>query len=68
LSAHGKRLGCLIIMMMLGMHYVILKANFSKTADAAGADLFGGSFRLRPSAHLVDRAAVPAVSETEGLR
>ena len=27
LSTHGKRLGCLIIMMMLGMHYVILKAN-----------------------------------------
>ena len=27
LNAHGKRLGCLIIMMMLGMHYVILKAN-----------------------------------------
>ena len=27
LSAHGKRLGCLIVMMMLGMHYVILKAN-----------------------------------------
>ena len=27
LSAHGKRLGCLIVMMMLGMHYIILKAN-----------------------------------------
>jgi hypothetical protein len=27
LSAHGKRLGCLIIMMMLGMHYTILIAN-----------------------------------------
>lgn len=27
LDAHGKRLGCLIVMMMLGMHYVILKAN-----------------------------------------
>ena len=27
LNAHGKRLGCLIVMMMLGMHYVILKAN-----------------------------------------
>ena len=27
LSAHGKRLGGLIVMMMLGMHYVILKAN-----------------------------------------
>lgn len=30
LSTHGKRLGCLIIMMMLGMHYVILKANAIK--------------------------------------
>jgi len=27
LNAHGKRLACLVIMMMLGMHYVILKAN-----------------------------------------
>ena len=27
LSAHGKRLGCLIVMMMLGMHYTILIAN-----------------------------------------
>lgn len=27
LNAHGKRLGCLIVMMMLGMHYVVLKAN-----------------------------------------
>ncbi len=27
LNAHGKRLACLIVMMMLGMHYVILKAN-----------------------------------------
>ena len=27
LNAHGKRLGCLIVMMMLGMHYIILKAN-----------------------------------------
>jgi uncharacterized membrane protein len=27
LSAHGMRLGCLIIMMMLGMHYTILLAN-----------------------------------------
>ena len=67
LSAHGKRLGCLIIMMMLGMHYVIL-SQFHKTADAAGADFFGGSFRLRSRAHLVDCAAVPPVSETEGLR
>ena len=28
LNAQGKRLGCLIVMMMLGMHYVILKANY----------------------------------------
>jgi uncharacterized membrane protein len=28
LNAHGKRLACLIVMMMLGMHYVILKANY----------------------------------------
>ena len=27
LSAHGKRLGCLILMMMLGMHYTVLIAN-----------------------------------------
>jgi TRAP-type C4-dicarboxylate transport system permease small subunit len=27
LSAHGKRLGCLIVMFMLGIHYVILLAN-----------------------------------------
>jgi uncharacterized membrane protein len=27
LSAHGKRLGCLIVMMMLGMHYTLLIAN-----------------------------------------
>lgn len=27
LSTHGMRLGCLIIMMMLGMHYTILVAN-----------------------------------------
>jgi hypothetical protein len=27
LSAHGKRLGYLIVMMMLGMHYTILLAN-----------------------------------------
>lgn len=30
LSAHGKRLGCLIVMMMLAMHYVILKANHAR--------------------------------------
>jgi TRAP-type C4-dicarboxylate transport system permease small subunit len=27
LSAHGMRLACLIVMMMLGMHYTILLAN-----------------------------------------
>jgi len=27
LNAHGKRLGCLIVMMMLGMHYTILVAK-----------------------------------------
>ncbi|MGH7872873.1 MAG: DUF1648 domain-containing protein [Candidatus Binatia bacterium] len=27
LSAHGKRLGCLILIMMLGMHYTVLIAN-----------------------------------------
>jgi hypothetical protein len=27
LSAHGKRLACLMVMMMLGMHYTILLAN-----------------------------------------
>ena len=27
LNAHGKRLGCLIVMMMLALHYIILKAN-----------------------------------------
>jgi uncharacterized membrane protein len=30
LNAHGKRLGYLIVMMMLGMHYVILKANYNQ--------------------------------------
>ena len=30
LSAHGKRLGCLIVMMMLGMHYTILIANHTR--------------------------------------
>jgi hypothetical protein len=27
LSAHGLRLGCLLVMLMLGMHYIILLAN-----------------------------------------
>jgi len=30
LSAHGMRLGCLIVMMMLGMHYTILLANHTQ--------------------------------------
>ncbi len=30
LNAHGKRLGCLIVMMMLGMHYTILLANHTR--------------------------------------
>ncbi len=30
LSVHGKRLGCLIVMMMLGMHYTILVANHTR--------------------------------------
>jgi hypothetical protein len=30
LSAHGKRLACLIVMMMLGMHYTILVANHTQ--------------------------------------
>ena len=30
LSAHGKRLGYLIVMMMLGMHYTILLANHTR--------------------------------------
>lgn len=27
LSAHGKRLGCLVVMLMLGIHYTLLLAN-----------------------------------------
>ena len=30
LNAHGKRLGCLIVMMMLGIHYTILVANHTR--------------------------------------
>lgn len=30
LSAHGMRLGCLIVMMTLGMHYTILVANHAR--------------------------------------
>lgn len=33
LSAHGKRLGYLIVMMMLGMHYTILLANHTRPAS-----------------------------------
>lgn len=50
LSAHGKRLGCLIIMMMLGMHYVILKANHAQPpalpVSAFSAALFGFALAL----------------------
>jgi len=30
LSAHGKRLACLMVMMMLGLHYTILLANHAR--------------------------------------
>ena len=50
LSAHGKRLGCLIVMMMLGMHYVILKANAVRPptlpVPAFSAVLFGFALAL----------------------
>ena len=50
LSAHGKRLGCLIVMMMLGMHYVILKANHMRPPTLPGstfsAVLFGFALAL----------------------
>jgi hypothetical protein len=50
LSGHGKRLGCLIVMMMLGMHYVILKANAIKPPMLPGptfsAVLFGFALAL----------------------
>lgn len=50
LSAHGKRLGCLIVMMMLGMHYIILKANAAQPptlpAPAFTAVLFGFALAL----------------------
>ena len=50
LSAHGKRLGCLIVMMMLGMHYVILKANHIQPPALPGptfsAVLFGFALAL----------------------
>ena len=49
-SAHGKRLGCLIVMMMLGMHYVILKANHIQPPALPGpnfsAVLFGFALAL----------------------
>jgi len=50
LSAHGKRLGCLIVMMMLGMHYVILKANHIRPptlpVSVFSAVLFGFALAL----------------------
>jgi len=50
LSARGKRLGCLIVMMMLGMHYVILKANHIQPPALPGptfsAVLFGFALAL----------------------
>ena len=50
LSSHGKRLGCLIVMMMLGMHYVILKANHIQPptlpVPAFSAVLFGFALAL----------------------
>ena len=50
LSAHGKRLGCLIVMMMLGMHYVILRANAVRPPTlpmpAFSAVLFGFALAL----------------------
>jgi len=50
LSAHGKRLGCLIVMMMLGMHYVILKANHMQPpalpVSTFSAILFGFALAL----------------------
>ncbi len=50
LNAHGKRLGCLIVMMMLGMHYVILKANHMRPPTLPGptfsAVLFGFALAL----------------------
>ncbi|MGZ8478874.1 MAG: DUF1648 domain-containing protein [Candidatus Binatia bacterium] len=50
LSAHGKRLSCLIVMMMLGMHYVILKANHMQPpalpVSTFSAILFGFALAL----------------------
>jgi uncharacterized membrane protein len=37
LSAHGKRLGYLIVMMMLGMHYTLLLANHMRPPALPGA-------------------------------
>ena len=37
LSAHGKRLGYLIVMMMLGMHYTILLANHMRPPALPGS-------------------------------
>jgi Protein of unknown function (DUF1648). len=50
LSAHGKRLAYLIVMMMLGMHYTILLANHMKPPALPGtvftAILFGFALAL----------------------
>src|SRR6185503_1439054 len=50
LSAHGKRLASLIVMMMLGMHYTILLANHMKPPALPGttftAILFGFALAL----------------------
>jgi TRAP-type C4-dicarboxylate transport system permease small subunit len=50
LATHGKRLGALIVMMMLGMHYVILKANAVQPPTLPGATfsavLFGFALAL----------------------
>ena len=37
LSAHGKRLGYAIVMLMLGMHYVILLANHTQPPALPGS-------------------------------
>lgn len=37
LSAHGKRLGYVIVMMMLAMHYIILLANHTRPPVLPGA-------------------------------
>ena len=50
LSAHGNRLGCLIVMMMLGMHYTIILANHMRPptlpASSFSSILIGFSLAL----------------------